>query len=66
MICDICGFNNHVLNDCMKCLPWNYGLKLCGTPIKDQNFFYIDGLRGSMTQVDGRAEPGHEWEPTCT
>jgi hypothetical protein len=49
MICDICAFNNHVLNDCMKCLPWNYGLKLCGTPIKDQNFFYIDECYCSVT-----------------
>jgi hypothetical protein len=39
--CDICGCDDHVVFDCKKCLPWNFGLELCAAQVEDQSFFYI-------------------------
>jgi hypothetical protein len=40
--CDICGCDDHVVFDCKKCLPWNFGPELCATQVEDQSFFYIE------------------------
>ncbi|KAL5675965.1 hypothetical protein ACJX0J_012096, partial [Zea mays] len=40
--CDICGCDDHVVFDCKKCLPWNFGPDLCAAQVEDQSFFYIE------------------------
>lgn len=40
--CEICGFDDHLLFDCNKRVPWNAGPELCATHVEDQSFFYIN------------------------
>lgn len=39
---EICGLGNHVTYNCRRCIPWNYGPKLCATQVEDQSFFFIE------------------------
>lgn len=39
---EICGYDDHVLFDCMKCIPWNFGPELCAAQVEDQSFFFIE------------------------
>jgi hypothetical protein len=55
--CESYGFDDHVVYECKKCLPWNNAPELCAVQDEEQSFFYIeekliiDGLRRDLIRL---------------
>ncbi|KAG2582645.1 hypothetical protein PVAP13_6KG185730, partial [Panicum virgatum] len=52
LLCELCGFPNHLTLDCKRELYWNSGPELCATQVTRQSFFYIDENIDSKSSKD--------------